>query len=71
MDGVYTQPSTVKQLFIGIAQRYSVLVKAKTTTSQNFAIVALMNSKMFDATMIQPGMLTVRFLDIPRFELLY
>ncbi|KAK3385615.1 Cupredoxin [Podospora didyma] len=58
VDGVYTQPSTVKQLFIGVAQRYSVLVKAKTTTTQNFAIVALMNSKMFDATMIQPGMLT-------------
>ncbi|KAK0712397.1 iron transport multicopper oxidase FET3 [Lasiosphaeria miniovina] len=54
VDGVYTQPLTVSQLFVGVAQRYSVLVKAKPTASQNFAIVASMNSQMFAISATPP-----------------
>ena len=48
VDGVYTQPYTVNQLFIAAAQRYSVIIQAKTTSSQNFAIVSSMSTNMFN-----------------------
>lgn len=50
VDGVYTQPYNVSQLFIPVAQRYSVIVKAKADNSQNYAIVSLMNTDMFNPT---------------------
>jgi iron transport multicopper oxidase len=50
VDGVYTQPYNVSQLFVAPAQRYSVLIHAKTTTTQNFVVVAQMETDMFDAT---------------------
>ncbi|KAK0625023.1 Cupredoxin [Bombardia bombarda] len=55
VDGVYTKPMNVRQLFVGVAQRYSVLVKAKTATDQNFAFVATMNTEMFDLAITPPG----------------
>jgi FtsP/CotA-like multicopper oxidase with cupredoxin domain len=48
VDGVYTKPYKVTQLFVAPAQRYSVLVTAKPSCSQNFAIVASMAVDMFD-----------------------
>jgi len=48
IDGVYTQPYNVSQLYITVAQRYSVIIKAKATNSQNFAIVASMDTTMFN-----------------------
>ena len=48
IDGVYTQPYNVSQLFVAPAQRYSVLIKTKTTTTQNFVVVAQMDTTMFD-----------------------
>jgi len=47
MDGVYTESTTAKTLYIGAAQRYTVLVTAKNTTSANFDISALVDTSMF------------------------
>jgi iron transport multicopper oxidase len=52
IDGVYTQPYTVSQLFITVAQRYGVIITAKADNSQNFAIKASMSTAMFNPTVI-------------------
>jgi iron transport multicopper oxidase len=57
-DGVYTQPYNVSQLFITVAQRYSVIVKAKADNSQNYAIVASMMTDMFNPNVIPPNLIT-------------
>lgn len=57
VDGVYTKPYDVPMLFLSTAQRYSVLVKAKPTSEQNFAIVSQMEMDMFDPNNISPNML--------------
>lgn len=56
IDGVYTKPYTVTQLFISVAQRYSVIVKAKSSSKQNFAIVASMDEDMFDPGVVPSGL---------------
>jgi iron transport multicopper oxidase len=48
IDGIYTEPHRVTQLFLAVAQRYSVIVKSKGDNNQNFAIVASMDDGMFD-----------------------
>ncbi|KAF4624287.1 hypothetical protein G7Y89_g13886 [Cudoniella acicularis] len=48
VDGVYTKPYPVTQLFLAAAQRYSVIVQAKSTATENFAIVLSMDLSMFD-----------------------
>jgi len=48
VDGVYTNPYDVDQLYITVAQRYSVLVKTKSDTSENFPILAALDTAMFD-----------------------
>jgi iron transport multicopper oxidase len=58
VDGQYVQPYDVQQLFIAVAQRYTVIVKSKTVATQNFAIVATMNPQMFYANS-QPASPTV------------
>lgn len=52
IDGVYTKQVPVSQLFITVAQRYSVIVTAKTDSSMNFAVKASMNTDMFNPTVI-------------------
>ena len=52
VDGVYTEPHRVSQLFVTAAQRYSVIVKTKHNPKQNFAITAEMNDDMFDEGVI-------------------
>ena len=47
-DGVETEPYTVNQINIGVAQRYSVLVTAKNDTSSNYAMHAHFDTDMFD-----------------------
>ena len=47
IDGVYTSQCTQDQLFITPAQRYSVIIQAKATGTQNFAITASMSVGMF------------------------
>lgn len=48
VDGVYTQPQKVNELYITVAQRYSVLITTKADTSQNFAILSTLDTGMFD-----------------------
>jgi iron transport multicopper oxidase len=57
-DGVWTMPYDVDQLYIAVAQRYTVLLTAKPTATQNFAIVAMMNPNMF-GDIAQPASNTV------------
>ena len=47
VDGVYVNQCTASQLFITVAQRYSVIITAKATNTQNFAIKASMSTGMF------------------------
>ncbi|OJJ51810.1 hypothetical protein ASPZODRAFT_127944 [Penicilliopsis zonata CBS 506.65] len=48
IDGVYTEPTTADILYLGIAQRYSVLVKTKDTATKNYAIVTMADSTLLD-----------------------
>lgn len=48
VDGVYTEPKTTKQIYLTVAQRYSVLVTTKKHTNQNFAIQSTLDTEMFD-----------------------
>ncbi|KAH7410864.1 Cupredoxin, partial [Cadophora sp. MPI-SDFR-AT-0126] len=52
IDGVYTNQKTVSQLFITVAQRYSVVITAKAAGTKNFAIKASMSTDMFNPTII-------------------
>ena len=56
IDGVYTKPYNVKQLFIAVAQRYSVIVKSKSNANNNYAIIASMNEGMFDPGVTRPDL---------------
>jgi iron transport multicopper oxidase len=55
VDGVYVQPEVTSQLFVGVAQRYSVIVKTKLGKQRNFAITAMMDADMFDSTVTPAG----------------
>jgi iron transport multicopper oxidase len=55
-DGVYTMPQTVGQVFVAVAQRYAVLVKAKATADKNYAIVSSFNVDMFGSSVTPAGM---------------
>ena len=48
-DGVYTSPQVVDELYLTVAQRYSVLITTKDDTSQNFAILSTLDTTMFDS----------------------
>ena len=48
IDGVYTEPTEADTLYLGIAQRYSILVTTKNSTDQNFAIVTVADSVLLD-----------------------
>ena len=48
VDGVYTEEYTVPGIDLTTAQRVSVLVTAKNTTDQNYAMVGAMDTDMFD-----------------------
>jgi iron transport multicopper oxidase len=48
-DGVDTEPYKVDNFPISVAQRYSVLVKARSDNTQNFALHANFDPQMFDA----------------------
>jgi iron transport multicopper oxidase len=48
IDGVYTEPTEADILYIGIAQRYSILVTTKNSTDQNYAIVTVADSVLLD-----------------------
>jgi iron transport multicopper oxidase len=48
VDGVFTVPTKAKTLYVGAAQRYEVLVTAKTGATANSAILALVDTSMFE-----------------------
>jgi iron transport multicopper oxidase len=54
-DGVYTQPYEVSQLFVAVAQRYTVLITAMPSDCQNFAIVSQFLTDMFDSSVTPTG----------------
>ncbi|KNC99476.1 uncharacterized protein SPPG_05711 [Spizellomyces punctatus DAOM BR117] len=47
VDGVDTEPKTASNIEIGVAQRYSVLVKAKNATDMNYNVAIKMDDSMF------------------------
>lgn len=49
IDGIYTEPVTVDSIYIATAQRYSVLMKTKSTADKNYAINAMMDDNDFDS----------------------
>jgi len=49
VDGVYTEPYTVSGVDLTTAQRVSVLVTAKNSTTHNYAMVGAMETAMFDS----------------------
>ncbi|KAK4497613.1 hypothetical protein PRZ48_010266 [Zasmidium cellare] len=48
IDGVYTEPQKADVLYISVAQRYTVLVTTKNSTSQNYCIVTVADSVLLD-----------------------
>ncbi|KAJ9150004.1 Multicopper oxidase [Pleurostoma richardsiae] len=48
VDGVWTEEAEAERLYITPAQRYSVLLTARSDASQNFAIVGAMDEELFD-----------------------
>jgi iron transport multicopper oxidase len=43
VDGIYTEPTEAKMLYVTAAQRYSVLVTMKNDSSSNFAVIGSMD----------------------------
>ncbi|KAI9690252.1 MAG: hypothetical protein M1822_009213 [Bathelium mastoideum] len=48
VDGVYTEPAAAQMVYLGAAQRMSILVTMKNDTSSNFAFVSSMDQSLFD-----------------------
>ncbi|KAK5662846.1 hypothetical protein OQA88_6257 [Cercophora sp. LCS_1] len=48
VDGVYTQPAEASMIYLAAAQRCSFLITAKGDTSENFPIMASMDTDLFD-----------------------
>ncbi|SPQ20545.1 d799b6eb-bd37-4da1-9294-1a8cf6b4c133 [Thermothielavioides terrestris] len=48
VDGVYTHPAEASMIYLAAAQRCSFLITAKNDTSENFPIVASMDTDLFD-----------------------
>jgi len=48
VDGVYTHAQDVNEVYLSVAQRYSVLITTKKDASKNFAISATLDTDMFD-----------------------
>ena len=48
VDGIWTQPSRANQIYLTAAQRYSILLTTKNSTTSNFAIIGSMDTDLFD-----------------------
>ena len=48
VDGIYTEPTEAKMIYLTSAQRYSVLLTTRNDTNANFAIVGAQDQEMFD-----------------------
>ena len=49
VDGTYTEPAKTDLVYLSTGQRMSVLITAKSTTSENYAFSAAMDPSMFDS----------------------
>jgi iron transport multicopper oxidase len=54
VDGIYTDPQPVENIYIGNGQRYGVLIKTHPTSEQNYAILGAMDITAFDPDAIPP-----------------
>ncbi|RDA85353.1 hypothetical protein CP532_1260 [Ophiocordyceps camponoti-leonardi (nom. inval.)] len=48
VDGVYTKPAEAEMIYLSAAQRVSVIVETRGESSENFPIVASMDTELFD-----------------------
>jgi iron transport multicopper oxidase len=48
IDGVYVDPAEADTIYLGVAQRYAILVTTKNTTDQNFPIVTIADHVLLD-----------------------
>ena len=48
VDGVWTEPATANMIYITAAQRFSVLVTMKNSTSRNYPMIGSMDETLFD-----------------------
>ena len=48
VDGIYTEKQTVDSIYITAAQRYGVLITAKSSKSQNYAFIGSFDLTMFN-----------------------
>jgi len=53
-DGIYTEPREAGDLFIANGQRYGVLLKTRSTATQNYAMLGMMDPNGFDPTVPAP-----------------
>ena len=47
-DGIYTKPTVANQIYVTAAQRYGVLITAKSTSTQNYAFIGSFDLNMFN-----------------------
>lgn len=48
VDGVYSEPTEADILYIGVAQRYTILFTTKNSTDQNYPIVTVADAELLD-----------------------
>jgi iron transport multicopper oxidase len=48
VDGVYTELKEADTLYLGVAQRYAILVTMKNSTDKNYGIVTIADQDLFD-----------------------
>ncbi|KUJ12595.1 putative ferrooxidoreductase Fet3 [Mollisia scopiformis] len=48
IDGIYTEPTQASTLYIHVAQRYSILLRTKNATDQNYNIVTVADQVLLD-----------------------
>lgn len=66
IDGVYVEPRTVDSLYIGVAQRYGVLVKTKSNPSQDsFRFVNVIDRPMLDLVPSDLKLITTNYVNYP------
>jgi iron transport multicopper oxidase len=55
IDGVYVQKQETDSIYLTAAQRYDVLITAKSTTNKNYGFVSSIDLSMFDPGAIPPN----------------
>ena len=48
VDGTYVEPREVDSIYIGVAQRYDVLLKTKSSSSTNYGFLGSLDTTKFD-----------------------